>query len=92
MDFSIGFSSPPPHRWAGKTYTEMFFLVINQPCYMRMLFSHLSLGRMGYSHTLSRGRMVFLPREHHAPEAHRVQLEGRGGMMLSGEKTLSASG
>jgi len=47
MDFSIGFSSPPPHRWAGKTYTEIFFLVINQPCYMRMLFSHLSLGRMG---------------------------------------------
>ena len=37
---------------------------------------------MGYSHTLSWGRMGFLPREHHAPEAHRVQLEGRGGMML----------
>ena len=38
----------PVHRWAGKTYTEMFFLVINQPCYMRMLFSHLSLSRMGF--------------------------------------------
>ena len=39
---------------------------------------------MGYSHTLSRGRMGFLPREHHAPEAHRAQLEGQGGMMLEG--------
>ena len=40
--------------------------------------------RMGYSRTLSRGRMGFLPREHHAPKAHRAQLEGRGGMMLEG--------
>ena len=40
--------------------------------------------RMGYSHTLSRGRMGFLPREHHAPKAHRAQLEGRGGMTLEG--------
>ena len=39
---------------------------------------------MGYSHTLSRGRMGFLPRELHAPKAHRAQLEGRGGMMLEG--------
>ena len=39
---------------------------------------------MGYSHTLSRGRMGFLPRKHHAPEAHRAQLEGQGGMMLEG--------
>ena len=39
---------------------------------------------MGYSHTLSRGRMGFLPREHHAPEAHRAQLQGQGGMMLEG--------
>ena len=42
------------------------------------------VNRMGYFHTSSRGRMGFLPREHHAPEAHRAQLEGQGGMMLEG--------
>ena len=73
--FIISFSSPPPHRWAGKTYTGMFFLVINQPCYMRMLFSHLSLSRMG-----------FLPPRASCPLGPRAALCGpRGHDALGGE-------
>ena len=36
-----------------------------------------------FSHLIPR-QNGFSPPEHHAPEAHRAQLEGRGGMMLEG--------
>ena len=60
------------HRRQWKTITE-----IEGDCICR-IGTEINKRTMGYSHTLSQGRMDFLNREHHAPEAHRAQLEGQG--------------
>ena len=62
---TLGFVSPSEEKGNAKKY-----------CIITFIASSVIL--MGYSHTLSQGRMGFLPREHHAHEAHRAQLEGRG--------------